>query len=488
MTDAIVIGGGHNGLTAGAYLAKAGMDVVVLEKRSTLGGLAGTYEFAPGFRARLGPDFAGLLSPSVIRELALKQHGLELVPLDPVATTPEGLTLWRDVGKSVEAIRKYSPKDAEAYPPFIELVDKLTAFLKPLMTKPAPTPDIQSGSDLLELLRLGWGFRRLGERSMHELLRILPMALSDFLDEWFETDLLKAVLAGPALEGICLGPKSAGTAALFMYQRLGTNPALARNLPEALEAALRVAGGNVRTVAPVAEILIDDGRTRGIALDSGETIEAPYVLSTVSPRRTFRELAHPGDFEPSFVSEIENIRYRGVTAKLDLALTKRPDIQGVFQIGPSLDYLEKAYDAVKYGRASEAPFLRAVVPSAADPSLAPQSEHVMSVLVQYVPYGATLAPEKVIAALGLGDTVSHHSLRTPEDYETELGLPEGNFHHGEMALDQMFFMRPVPGWARSATPVRGLYFGGSGAHPGGGTTCAPGSNAATEIVKARRTL
>ena len=485
MTDAIVIGGGHNGLTAAGYLAKAGMDVVVLEKRKELGGLAGSYEFAPGFRASIGPDFAGLLSPMVIEDLGLKKHGLELVPLDPIVAMPEGLTLWRDFGKSAEAIRKYSTKDAEAYPRFIELVEKLAAFLKPLLTKPAPTPDIQSGSDLLELLRLGWGFRQLGKRPMHELLRILPMALSDFLDEWFENDWLKGALAGPALEGICLGPRSAGTAALFLYQRLGNQPAIARNLPGAMRAALSSFGGEVRTEAAVSKIRVEDGRVQGVALENGETLDARYVLSTVSPRTTFLELAHPSDFEPSFISEIENIRYRGVTAKLDLALAKPPNFQGVFHVGPTLDDLERAYDAVKYGRASEVPFLRAVLPSAVDPSLAPDGKHVMSVLVQYVPYGTTISPDKIIAALGLGDTVLHHSLRTPEDYETELGLPEGNLHHGEMALDQLFFMRPVPGWARYETPVDGLYLGGAGSHPGGGLTGAPGANAARELLKNR---
>ena len=425
------------------------------------------------------------MSPMVIEDLGLKKHGLELVPLDPIVAIPEGLTLWRDVGKSVEAIRKYSTKDAEAYPRFIELVEKLAAFLRPLLTKPAPTPDIQSGSDLLELLRLGWGFRQLGERPMHELLRILPMALSDFLDEWFENDWVKGALAGQALEGVCLGPRSAGTAALFLYQRLGDQPAVARNLVGAMRSALGSFGGEVRTEAAVSKIRVEDGRVQGVALENGETLDARYVLSTVSPRTTFLELAHPSDFEPSFVSEIENIRYRGVTAKLDLALAKHPDVQGVFQVGPTLDDLERAYDAVKYRRASEAPFLRAVVPSAADPTLAPDGKHVMSVLVQYVPYGATISPEKVIDALGLGDTVLHHSLRTPKDFETELGLPEGNLHHGEMALDQLFFMRPVPGWARYETPVEGLYLGGAGSHPGGGLTGAPGANSARELLKTR---
>ena len=488
MTDIVVIGSGHNGLTAAAYLAKAGKDVVVLEKRDALGGLGGTYELAPGFRASLGPDLAGLLSSEVIADLELKRHGLEIFPLDPIVSTPEGLTLWRDLGKSVEEIRKHSPKDADTYPKFIALVDTLAAFLKPLLTKPAPTPDLQGGADLLELLRLGWGFKQLGTRSMHELLRILPMSLSDFLDEWFENDLLKGALAGPGLEGVCLGPRSQGTAALFLYQRLGNNPALARNLTSSLEAAIRSQGGVVRTGAGVAQIRVQDGGVRGVELESGETIDASKVLSSVSPRRTFLELTEPSWLEPSFVSEIKNIRYRGVTAKLDLAIEKHklPDVhQGVVHVGPSLDFLERAYDAAKYGRASEEPFLRAVIPSLTDPSVAPEGQHVVSVLVQYVPVNTSIAPEKVIAALGLDGAVLHEKLRTPSDYEHELGLPDGSLHHGEMALDQMFFMRPVPGWSHYQTPVDGLFFGGAGAHPGGGITGAPGRNAAHALLGRR---
>ena len=486
MTDVVVIGGGHNGLTAAAYLARAGKDVVVVEKRDTVGGLAGTYELAPGFRAAVGPDLAGLLSSEVIADLELKRHGLELSPLDPIVSTPEGLTLWRDLGKSVEAIRKHSPKDADAYPRFIALVNTLTTFLKPLLTKPPPTPDIQGGADLLELARLGWGFKQLGTRSMHELLRILPMSLSDFLDEWFGNDLLKAALAGPGLEGVCLGPKAAGTAALFLYQRLGDNPALAKNLATSLDAAVRSHGGQIRAGDGVAAILVEDGDVRGVALESGKTIDVSTVLSSVSPRRTFLELTDPTWLEPNFVSEIKNIRYRGVTAKLDLALEKLPDTHhGVVHIGPSLDFLERAYDAAKYGRASEEPFLRAVIPSLVDPSLAPAGKQVMSVLVQYVPYGATIAPEKVIDALELDGSVLQYKLWTPSDYERELGLPDGSLHHGEMALDQMFFMRPVPGWAHYATPVDGLFFGGAGAHPGGGITGAPGRNAAHALLKHR---
>lgn len=488
MTDVVVIGGGHNGLTAAAYLAKAGKDVVVVEKREAVGGLAGTYELAPGFRASVGPDFAGLLSSDVIAELALERHGLAHRSLDPTVSTPEGLTLWRDVERSVASIRAHSPRDADAYAKFIALVETLAGFLRPLLTKPAPSPEIHGGSDLLELVRLGWGFKQLGKRSMHELLRILPMALSDFLDEWFESDLLKGALAGPGLEGICLGPRSAGTAAVFLYQRLGNNPAIARNLASSLEAALRSEGGTVRTGVGVAGIRIEGGRARGVALENGDTIDASAVLSTVSPRRTFLELTDASSLDPTFVSEIKNIRYRGVTAKLDLALDELPEHwkrAGVVHVGPSLDYLERAYDAAKYGEASAEPFLRAVVPSLVDPSLAPTNKHVVSVLVQYVPHGATIDPKQITAMLGLEDHVAHYHMRTPSDYERDFGLAEGSLHHGEMALDQMFFMRPAPGWSQYRTPLDGLFFGGAGGHPGGGITGAPGRNAARALLTRR---
>lgn len=488
MTDVVVIGAGHNGLTAAAYLARAGKRVLVVEKRDAVGGLAGTYEFAPGFRATFGPDFAGLMSSDVIGDLGLKVHGLEIVALDPIVRTRDGFSLWRDVSRSVAEIRKRSPKDADAYPRFLELVEKLSGFLKPLLAKPAPTPDIRGGADLVEILRLGWGFRQLGARTMHELLRILPMSLSDFLDEWFDDEVLKAALAGPGLEGVCLGPKSAGTAALFLYQRLGRNPALARNLTPALAGAARGHGVDVRTGVGVAEILVAEGRAHGVALEDGQKIEAGAVLSTVSPRRTFRELMDPAWLPPSFVSEVDHIRYRGVTAKLNLALDRLPEGEahdGVLQVGSSLDDLERAYDAAKYGRASDEPFLRAVIPTRVDPGLAPDGKHVMSVLVQYVPSGASFSAETAIGALGVEDLLLHHHVMTPSDYERELGLPEGSFHHGEMALDQLFFMRPVPGWSQYRTPIESLFLGGPGAHPGGGISGAPGAHAAREIVKSR---
>ena len=501
MTDAIVIGSGANGLTAASYLSRAGMKVLVLEKRTAVGGLASTEEFAPGFRASVGPDNCGLLLPQVIADLELERHGLELFTLDPFVFAPSregsGLLLHKDAGKSASEIRKYSAKDAEAYPRFTALVEKISEFLKPLFSKPAPQPSIETGADLLELLRLGWGFRQLGARPMHELLRILPMGLEDFLNEWFEHPLVKAAVSASALEGVCLGAKSSGTSALFLYQNLS-----ARKLAR---------GGSIRTGARVSRLLVEEGRAVGVALESGESIRASVVLSGLAPRTTFKEIGSPTDLPPSFVSEIDKIRYRGVTAKLNLAVSELPDFRcrpgkepashhrALIQIGESLEDYERAYDAAKYGRFSERPLLTMVIPSLVDRSLAPEGKHVVSITAQFAPYrlreGSWSSSKEALTG-GILDRLSeyapnvkgailHHHLWTPEDYERELGLPEGNWHQGEMALDQLFFMRPVPGWSRYETPIQGLYLAGSATHPGGGITGACGSNAAQRVIKDR---
>ncbi len=516
MTDAIVIGSGANGLTAACYLARAGMKVLVLEKRSAIGGLASTEEFAPGFRASVGPDNCGLLSPQAIGELELERHGLELFTLDPFVFTPSregsGLLLHRDAGKTAEEIRRVSAKDAEAYLRFTALVEKISEFLKPLLSKPTPLPAIETGNDLLELLRLGFRFRQLGARPMHELLRILPMALEDFLDEWFEHPLVKAAVGSGALEGVCLGSKSSGTSALYLYQNLYPRKigrGGAGGVTLALAKSLEARGGSIRTGARVSGLLVENGRALGVALEGGESIRASVTVSGLSPRTTFREIGRPSDLPPSFVSEIDNIRYRGVTAKLNLAVSALPDFRcrpgknagphhrATIQIGESLEDYERAYDAAKYGRFSERPLLTAVIPSLVDPSLAPEGKHVLSVTAQFAPYrlreGSWSSAKDGLAsaildrlseyAPNLKGSVLHQRLWTPEDYERELGLPEGNWHQGEMALDQMFFMRPVPGWARYETPIEGLYIAGASTHPGGGITGACGLNAAQTILK-----
>jgi phytoene dehydrogenase-like protein len=451
-------------------------------------------------------------------DLELVHHGLELFPLDPVVFAPSregsGLLLHADSEKSAAEIRKYSAQDAEAYPRFKALVEKLTEFLKPLFSKPAPTPAIETGADLIELLRLGWGFRQLGARSMHELLRILPMSLEDFLNEWFEHPLVKAAVGAGALEGVCLGSRAAGTSALFLYQNLAARKVArggAGGVVEALSKSFQARGGIIRTRARVSRILVENERAVGVTLEGGESIRASVVLSTLAPRATFHEIGSPIDLPPSFVAEVDNIRYRGVTAKLNLAVSELPDFRcrpgkqaaphhrALIQIGESLDDYERAYEAAKYGAISERPLLTVLIPSLVDPGLAPDGRHVVSVIAQFAPYrlrsGSWSGSEEALAASildrlseyapNLKGSVMHQLLWTPEDYETELGLPEGNWHQGEMALDQMFFLRPVPGWSRYETPIAGLYLAGASTHPGGGITGACGANAAQKAIKDR---
>jgi phytoene dehydrogenase-like protein len=498
--DAVVVGAGHNGLTAASYLARAGRDVLVLERRDTVGGLASTYEFAPGFRASVGPDLCGLLLPEVVADLELTRHGLDLLPVEPEAFAPApgggGLSLFRDTARSAEEIRRLSPQDAEAWPRFHALVEGLGSFLRPVFSGLVPTPGrIDGVSELLSLARLGVGLRRLGARPMHELLRVLPMSLADFLGEWFENESLKACLAAPALEGVSLGPRSAGTAALFLYHRQ-REAKLPRGgagaVTKALASALAAGGGTIRTGAAVERLLVEEGRAVGVVLQGGEEVRARAVLSGLSPRATFRGLLDPTELPPAFLAETDAIRYRGVTAKLNLAVSSLPEWGGaaVVHVGSDLDTLERAYDATKYGRVSERPLLRVVIPSRIDPTLAPAGRHVVSVTMQYAPFGRgdrETIERRILETLeevapGLRGSVLHGHLWTPEDYQRELGLTEGSWHQGEMALDQMLFMRPVPGWARHRTPIRGLYLCGPATHPGGGITGACGRNAARQVL------
>ena len=522
--DAVVIGAGPNGLVAASCLAKAGMEVAVVEARTEPGGIASSVEFAPGFHGSVGPDLC-LLQPAVIEELSLADHGLALHAPDPLVFAPtkggEALTLWRDPAKTRGAIQQFSSEDADAYERFSGLVRQLATFLKPLATEAPPVPNIRGPGDALGFLKLGWDFHQLGKRSMHELLRTLPMSIADFLNEWFISEPLKACLAGPGIRGVSLGTRSAGTAANFLYHQLGEDPRPwcseraprggMKALVGALVACAKANGARLRTGTRVTKVDVRAGTATGVVLDSGKEIAASIVVSSAPPRTTFFELIEPGRLEPGFVSEARAIRYRGVSAKLLFALSELPDFrarpgkdaaphhQAVIHIGDSLDDLEKASDGAKYGEASGRPFLLATIPSLLDNGLAPPGQHVLSVTMQYAPYrlaGGSWREERaslaqtVVATLAEyapnvpGAVVDHHVI-TPADYEAEFGLPEGSLHHGEMALDQMLFMRPVPGWAGYRTPLHRLYLCGSGTHPGGGVTGAPGYNASQVILKDR---
>lgn len=521
--DVVVIGAGHNGLAAGAYLSKAGKKVLILERRKIAGGLAVTEEFAPGFKASVGPDLCGLLLPRVIQDLELERHGLKILPLDPALFLPlpdgNSFTIWQDKEKTLQEIAKHSKADAQAYSQFAELVDRLAGFARPLLSKPAAKPEAESRSDQMDLLKLAWGVRRLGAKTMHQAFRILPMSVADFLNEWFEAEPLKASLASQGLTNVSMGPRSMGTATIFLYHQLGKPgwPLTSWGLPrggmgsvgQAIAKSAESYGARIRTGAGVTQIAAEDGRATGVVLEDGEEISARCVVSNADPRTTFLNLVDPALLETEFRMKAERIRYRGVIAKLNLALGELPDFtcrpgkdpaahhRGIIQIGPDLDYLEQAYDDAKYRRPSARPFLQAVIPSLSDPSLAPEGKHVMSVTMQYAPYrvdGESWADRRESLADAIIETLSeyapnlsraviHRQILTPLDYETTYGLPEGSFHHGEMSIDQLYFMRPVAGWSRYRTPIANLYLCGSGTHPGGGVTGACGFNASQQVLE-----
>lgn len=521
--DAIVIGAGIDGLVAAALLARAGRDVVVVERRDEVGGVASSVSIAEGFRGPVGPDLC--LVPEVLSSaLALPSHGLKLHAPDPVVFAPAGdgqaLTLWRDPVRTREEIGQFSKKDAEAWPRFAERVRLLSGVVESLAHEAPPVPDVEGVGDLVGLLKKGWDLRRRGTEAVHEVLRTLPLSIADFLNEWFESEPLKACLAGTGVRGVSFGTRAAGTAWHFLSHQTGSqDPWLSERLPvggagalgAALASAARAFGARLETGSPVRQVAIDKGRARGVLLADGRQITAPLVVSSESPRRTLLEWVDPEWLAPSFTGEVQAVRYRGVQARMLLALSALPDLRGrpgveatphhgaVLHVGESLDDLEQASDAAKYGEISSRPFLVATLPSLLDPTLAPAGAHVMSVTMQYAPYrlregswgerraalGDVILQRLGEVAANIPESVIAHRVITPLDYETEYGMPEGSLLHGEMALDQMLFMRPVPGWSRYRTPVQGLYLCGPGTHPGAAATGAAGWNAGRTVLADR---
>ncbi|MEN8374569.1 MAG: NAD(P)/FAD-dependent oxidoreductase [Gemmatimonadota bacterium] len=519
--DTIVIGAGHNGLVAAAYLARAGRSVLVLERREVVGGAAATEEVFPGFRVDTGAHRVGGLSARVVDDLDLARHGLELLDADPTVFVPvlEGtpLTLWRDARRTSEAIRPISPADADAWVPFTELIGKAAGFLQAAWT--TTPPDVTGGDigDLVASARLGLKLRRLGKKDMVEVMRVLPMSVYELLGDWFESDVVKGALAASAVAGLCQGPMGAGTVYTLLHHHVGAQPGVIRpmrrvrggigRLSEALVAACTEAGAEVRTGAAVERIVVEGGRAVGALVDRAE-IRAARIVSSLDPRRTFFDLMEPSEMGTEFARKVSNIRYRGVCAKAHFALGglpnftclpgEGPHLNGVISIGPSLEYVERAFDAAKYGRVSARPCLEVSIPSLADPTVAPAGKHLMSVVLQYAPYhlreGAwddtarARLGDLALATLeeyapGLSSLVEARHVMTPLDMERTFGLSEGNVNHGEMTLDQLLFMRPVPGASRYRAPIAGLYLCGAGTHPGGGVTGVPGFNAAREILK-----
>lgn len=522
--DVIIIGAGHNGLVAACYLAKAGLRPLVVERREVVGGACVTEEFHPGFRCPTLAHSAGPLLPQVARDLALERHGLSFIKPDvrAFAPSPDGrsLCIYEDAARTADGLKKLSARDAAKYAEFRQSFARIGRVLAPLMSKTPPSVDSPTLGDLWNLGKLGKDFRGLGKRDAYRLLRWGPMAVADLVAEWFETELLRAVVAARGIHGAFAGPWSAGTSLGLLTQAAfdghATAPALfARGgmgaLTQALVEAAKAAGAEVRTGAGVERVLVKDGRAVGVVLEGGEEIPARAVVSNADPRATFLRLVEPTELGPDFLAKIRNYRSTGVVAKLNLALDSLPsfaalknagadsvaELSGRVHVGLDIDYLERAFDAAKYGDFSRAPYLDITIPTLADPTLAPAGKHVMSIHVQFAPYKLKdgdwdsrrdeLADSVVktlsTCAPNVGDLILQRQVITPLDLEREYGLSGGHINHGEMSLDQFYTFRPVIGWAQYRTPIRGLYLCGAGTHPGGGVTGAPGANASREILK-----
>ena len=516
MTDVIFVGAGHNGLAAAAVLARRGLKTLVLETRPAVGGAAITEELHPGFRVSTLAH-AAQPAAALMTDLRLAEHGLELIDPDPqrFAPLPDGraLLLERDVETTARSIAAFSANDARRYPEFCATLARIRSFVGGVMANTPPDIEQPTTADLWSMLMMGRRFRGLGKRDAYRLMRWAPMSAADFVSEWFESEPLRAAIAAGGIFGTSFGPRSAGSAAVLVMRLCAGDGAqrLVRGglgaLTSALASAARAAGAEIRTSAGVRRIHVKNGRATGVVLSSGETLEARAVVSNADPRRTFLGLIDPVELEPGFLSRIRNYRASGTVAKMNLALNALPSftalrgdnraLAGFIHIGPELDYLERAFDASKYGRWSPHPYLEATIPSLTDPTLAPAGAHVMSITAQYAPYrlrdgnwAEASAPfaDAIIGTLdtyapGLAGSILHRQVITPVDLEASYGLTGGHIFHGELALDQVFTMRPLLGWARYRTPIGGLYLCGAGTHPGYGVSGLSGLNAAREILK-----
>ena len=517
--NAIVIGGGHNGLTAAAYLARAGRKVLVLERRHVLGGAAVTEEVFPGFRFSVCSYVVSLLRPEIIRDLDLPRHGLEILPLDGTFTPmPNGDYLWRvnDHAKTRREIARHSKLDAEAYDEYGKAMVEMARFVKPILNMTPPDPMSLDPRELMKLAFLGRRFRGLADLDRYNQIQLMTMSAVDFLDQWFETDVLKATMSASGIIGTFQGVRSPGTAYVLLHHYMGEIDGAFRSwgfarggtgaISNAIAAAAREAGVEIRTEAAVSKIIVKEGAAAGVVLKNGDYLTANVVSSSVDPNVTFLQMVGTDHLAPGFVEDVRRYKFRGSSGKVNLALDGLPDftaipgpgphLRGAISISPAVDYMERAYDDAKYGRFSRRPYIDMVIPSLTDPSVAPPGKHVMSCFVQYAPYhlkegnwddereafGDTVINTLAEYAPNIKDLILHRQVLTPLDLERDFGLTEGNIFQGELTLEQLFFLRPAPGYARYATPIKRLFLAGSSAHPGGGIMGAPGRNAAMRVI------
>jgi phytoene dehydrogenase-like protein len=525
MFDAIVVGGGHNGLTAAAYLARAGLRVCVLERRDVLGGACVTEEVWPGHRVSRASYVVSLLHPKVVADLELKRHGYDVHPLDPAyATLPADgppLFFFNDDAATCASIAPHSKHDAEAYPAFQALLERMADFLRPMLLRPPPAVGSHHPGDLLGLLREAGRAAGLSRRDVHDFYRVMTMSVGDLLDDWFECDAFKGAMASTGVVGVWAGPRTPGTAYNLLHHELGEIDGVAglwghvRGGMGAISAAIassaRAAGAEVRTRAAVRSIDVAGGRVVGVTLESGEELRAPVVLSGAHPKTTVLDLAGAEHFPDDVVEDMRRYKTRGGSVKVNWILSEPPRYDGVsaddqarlvrsgVAFCPSIDYLERAWQDACRGRPSESPYLEVEVPSTIDSSLTDDGSTVLTMFTQYGPYDEADWPDgardayadrclEILAerAPNARDAVVHREVLAPPDLERIFGLVGGSIFQGEQGLDQMAFMRPSPALAQYATPVEGLYLCGAGTHPGGGVMALGGHNAAHRVLHDQR--
>jgi phytoene dehydrogenase-like protein len=533
--DAIIIGGGHNGLVAAAYLARAGKKLVVLERRHIVGGAAVTEEIFPGYKFTEFSYVVSLLRPEIIRDLELPRHGLKILPLPSTFTPMDGgrrgdyLASWDDHDLTRQELYRHSPRDAEAYDEYARVMARAAKAIKPIISLIPPDPSSLHPRDLFNLLKVGQYAAGLSEKELYMIAKLATQSSADLLEEWFETDALKGTKAASGIIGTFLGPRSPGTAYVLLHHYMGEIDGAFRawgfakngsgGVSGSILNAAKALGVEIRVNAGVKQVIVRNGRAVGVALENGDELRTKVVMSAADPKRTFLQFVEPKHFPDDFVTSIQNFRTRGSSGKVNIALSELPNFtslpfkgkghdsvlhRGAVSISPSIDYIERAYDDAKYGQISKRPYLDMIFPSMIDPDMAPPGQHVMSCFVQYAPYdleGGWNDPstgsgqarrdelgESVISTIeeyapNIRKCIVGMQVISPKDIEAIAGITGGNIFHGELLLHQIFFLRPVPQWADFRTPLRGYYFGASGAHPGGGVMGAAGMLAAKEILK-----